>query len=169
MNNLPAIIRFIKRDTKNPWETWQYERIPILLIEAMCLIAGIWAAPTRSAMWLAIVSAPLALLATEFARADRSAATLKTEIAAATGIPSVVLPCSKDIEQAAKNRQVITATAPVVALAASVAGANGAGLTLAAIVSFITSLIRWGSIEGQGSWRVWYRTHVPVKVKVQKA
>jgi hypothetical protein len=164
MNNTPAIIRFIQRTTSNPWSTWEYERVPTLLVEFLCLLAGIWAAPTQSAMWLAVVSTPLSLLATEFARADRSAAARKAEIATATGIPSVVLPCARDIEQAAKNRQLITATAPIVALAASVAGANGAGITAAAIVGFIVSVVRWAAVEIYGKWRAWYRTHVPVKI-----
>lgn len=168
MNTPPLIIQFLQR--KHAAETWVYERPPILLVEALCLIAGILAAPTRLAALLLLVSSPLALWATELARADRSAAARKAEIADALRLPKVELTCSKDIEKAAKNKQLVTATAPVVALALSVAGAGGQGLTLAVAVGFVVSVIRWAMVEAYGPWRAWYRGHVPVSpVSVAKA
>jgi hypothetical protein len=157
---LPLVVRFLQRPTA--LDTWRYERRVILPIEVLCLVAGILAAPTRAASMLLLVTAPLALWATELARADRSAAARKAELATAMGIPRVELACSKDIEQVAKNKQLVTATAPVVSLAMAVAGAGWAGLTLAAIVGFCASLVRWATIEDYGKWRTWYRSHVPV-------
>jgi hypothetical protein len=42
-----------------------------------------------------------------------------------------------------------------------VAGAGGAGLTRAAVVGFVVSLVRWAMVELYGVWRRWYRGHVP--------
>jgi hypothetical protein len=159
------IIRFLQRNDAR--ETWEYERPVILAVELLCLIAGAWAAPTRDSMWLLLVSSmPLTLLATEFARADRSGAARKAERAAALGIPSVTLTCEADMVRVAKNRQLLAATAPIVALSASVAGAGGAGITRAAVVSFIVSVVRWAMVEAYGAWRAWYRSHVPVNICV---
>ncbi len=154
----PAIIRFLQRP--GALRTWHYERRVQLAVEALCLLAGIWAAPTRNAALLLAITAPLALWAAELARADRSASARKTEQAAAIGLPAVELSCSKDIERAAKNRQLVTAAAPIVALATSVAG-SGIGLTKAAVVGFGTSLVRWSAIEVYGAWRRWYRKRAP--------
>lgn len=153
------IIRFLKRDgAKN---TWLYERRVILPVEAICLLVGIWAAPdTRARVWLAI-TLPLALLAAELTRASRSGATRKAELAAARG-HGVVLPCEADLVRAARNLQLITATAPIVALGATVANAGLAGLTRAAIAAFVVSVIRYAMVEGYGHWRAWYRARVPV-------
>jgi hypothetical protein len=159
-----AIVRFLQRD--GALLTWFYERRVILPIEALCLMAGVWAAPTRAAALLLLVTSPLALWATELARADRSGAARKAELAAALAIPKVKLTCERDLEQVAKNKQFVTATAPIVSLAMSVAGAGGAGLTKAAITGFAVSVIRWTVIEAYGAWRAWYRSHVPAVADV---
>jgi hypothetical protein len=158
MNN-PLVVRFLQRS--NALRTWRYERRVILVIEAACLAAGILVAPTRSAAMLLLVTAPLSLWAAELARADRSAAARKAEHAAAKGLLKVVLACEKDIEHAAKNKQLVTATAPIVALAMAVAGAGGAGIQMAAIVGFGVSATRWATVEGYSRWRRWYRKHAP--------
>lgn len=155
------IVEFLQREDAH--ETWVYERRVILPVEFLCLLAGVWAAPTRDAMWLLLVSLPLALWTAELARADRSGAARKAERAAARGIPSVTLTCESAMVSVAKNKQLLNATAPIVALAASVAGAGGAGITRAAIVGFVVSIIRWGMVEAYGVWRAWYRTHIPIK------
>jgi hypothetical protein len=157
-----SIIEFLQR--KDALMTWVYERRVTLPIEALCLMAGVWAAPTRSAALLLLVTSPLALWAAELARAERSGAARKAELAAALAIPKVELACERDLEQIAKNKQLVTATAPIVALAMSVAGAGGAGLTKAAITGFIASVVRWAMVEAYGSWRAWYRSHVPVVI-----
>jgi hypothetical protein len=153
------IVQFLQRDGAH--DTWVYERRVILAVELLCLLAGVWAAPTRAAMWLLLVSMPLALQAAELARADRSGAARKAEHAAALGIPSVTLTCERDMIRVAKNKQLLAAAAPVVALSASVAGAGGAGITRAAIVGFIVSVVRWVMVEAYGAWRMWYRARVP--------
>lgn len=156
------IVEFLQREDAH--ETWVYERRVILPVEFLCLLAGVWAAPTRDAMWLLLVSLPLALWTAELARADRSGAARKAERAAARGIPSVTLTCESAMVSVAKNKQLLNATAPIVALAASVAGAGGVGITRAAIVGFVVLVVRWAMVEAYGVWRAWYREHVPVKV-----
>lgn len=163
--NTPAIIRFLQRDGAR--ETWFYERPVILFVELLCLFAGVWAAPTREAAYLLLVSMPLTLWAAELARADRSGAARKSELAAARGIPTVQLTCERDMVRVAKNKQLLAAAAPVVALSASVAGAGGAGITRAAIVGFIVSIVRWAMVEAYGVWRAWYRSHVPIVITVR--
>jgi hypothetical protein len=159
--NMNPIIRFLKRDGAK--DTWRYERPVILAIELLCLIAGIWAAPdARARVWLAI-TLPLALLAAELTRASRSGATRKAELAAAQG-NGIVLLCEADLVRAAKKLQLITATAPIVALGATVANTGLAGLTRAAVVGFVVSVVRYASVEVYGVWRAWYRARVPVQV-----
>jgi hypothetical protein len=160
MTTTPAIVSFLQRD--DALRTWIYERRVFFPVELLCLLAGVWAAPTRSAALLLLVTMPLALLAAEFARADRSGAARKGELATALSIPKVKLACERDLERVAKNKQLVTATAPIVALAMSVAGAGGAGLTKAAITAFVVSVVRWAMVEAYGHWRAWYRSHVPV-------
>lgn len=160
--NAHPIVKFLQHDDAH--ETWVYERRVILSVELLCLLAGAWAAPTRDAMLLLLVSMPLALWAAELARADRSGAARKAERAAALGIPSITLTCERDMIRVAKNKQLLAAAAPVVALSASVAGAGGAGITRAAIVGFIVSIVRWAMVEAYGAWRAWYRARVPVFV-----
>lgn len=157
-----CIVEFLQRP--NACETWVYERRIILPAEFLCLLAGVWAAPTRDAMWLLLVSLPLALWTAELARADRSGAARKAERAAARGIPSVTLTCESAMVSVAKNKQLLNATAPIVALAASVAGAGGAGITRAAIVGFVVSVVRYVMVEAYGVWRAWYRGRVPLKI-----
>jgi hypothetical protein len=156
------IIEFLQRD--GALMTWCYERRVILSIEVLCLMAGVWAAPTQAAASLLLVSMPLALLAAEWARADRSGAARKAELAAARGITKIKLACERDLEHITKNKQLVTATAPIVALAMSVAGASGVGLTKAAITAFVVSVVRWTMVEAYGKWRAWYRSHVPVMI-----
>ena len=160
----PLIVRFLQRDGAP--ETWQYERVIILFVECMCLLAGVMAAPTNNAALLSVVTLPLALWATELARAERSGAARKSERAAAMAIPTVTLACEKQIVNAAKNKQIVTATAPIVALAMSVAGA-GTGLTRAIVAGFVVSLIRYAMVELYGVWRGWYRSHVPLSIIVR--
>jgi len=150
----PFVISFLQRP--NAHETWVYERRVILCIEAVCLFAGILAAPNRTASLLLLLDAPRALYAAELARAVRSSAARKAEQAATMMIPLVRLTCEQDIELAAKRQQLMTAASPVVALALSVAGSSGQGLTLAAVVGFFVSLVRWAAVEGYSKWRAWY-------------
>lgn len=154
------IIEFLQRDDAP--ETWIYERRVILSVELLCLIAGAWAAPTRDSMLLLLMSMPLSLWTAELARAERSGAARKSERAAALGIPSVTLTCEADMVRVAKNKQLLNATAPIVALSAAVAGAGFAGITRAIVVGFVVSVVRWAMVEAYGAWRVWYRTRVPV-------
>ncbi len=156
------IVEFMQREDAH--ETWVYERRIILPVEFLCLLAGVWAAPTRDAMWLLLVSLPLALWTAELARADRSGAARKAERAAARGIPSVTLACEAAMVSVAKNKQLLNATAPIVALAASVAGAGGAGITRAAIVGFVVSVVRYVMVEAYGVWRAWYRKRVSTMI-----
>jgi hypothetical protein len=44
-----AVVRFFQRPGALP--TWRYERRVILAVEALCLLAGILAAPTRAEWW----------------------------------------------------------------------------------------------------------------------
>jgi hypothetical protein len=162
-----AIIRFLQRDGAK--ETWWYERTPILFVELLCLLAGILAAPNRAAALLLVVDLPRSLLSAEFGRSARSASARKVEMAEAMGIPAVELRCQRDIDNTAKNQQLMTAAAPVVALAMSVAASGGAGLSLAAAVGFAVSLVRYGMVEGYSPWRKWYRRQVPCRVKEPKA
>jgi hypothetical protein len=159
------IIRFLQRNDSR--ETWEYERPAILTVELLCLIAGAWAAPTRGAMWLLLVSMPLSLWSAELARAERSGAARKAERAAALGIPSVTLTCETDMVRVAKNKQLLNATAPIVALSAAVAAAGFAGITRAIVVGFIVSVVRWAMVEAYGTWRAWYRARVPVQVMLR--
>jgi hypothetical protein len=158
------VITFLQR--KGARETWEYERVVILLLELACLVAGVLASPSRTTMLLMAIDLPRSLYATELARAVRSGAARKAERAKAMGIPEVELACSRDIERAAKNQQLMTAAQPVVGLALSVAG-SGQGFTRAIIVGFIVSVIRWASVEVYGVWRAWYRERVPVQVTRQ--
>lgn len=159
MNTHP-VIRFLQRDGAR--ETWEYERPVILSVELLCLIAGAWAAPTRDAMWLLLVSMPLSLWTAELARAERSGAARKAERAAALGFPMVTLTCEADMVRVAKNKQLLNATAPIVALSAAVAAAGFAGITRAIVVGFVVSVVRWAMVEAYGVWRAWYRARVPV-------
>ena len=144
------IVRFLQR--KGAKQTWYYERLVLLPIELLCLLAGIGAAPDiRARVWL-IITLPLAMFTAEFTRALRSGAARKAELAAARN-NNVVLPCEREIVHAARNLQLITATAPMVALGATVANAGLAGITRAAIVAFVVSVIRYALVEGYGAWR----------------
>jgi len=159
------VITFLRKGAR---ETWEYERVVILLLELACLVAGVLASPSRTTMLLMAIDLPRSLYATELARAVRSAAARKAERAKAMGIPEVELACSKDIERAAKNQQLMTAAQPVVGLALSVAG-SGQGFTRAIIVGFIVSVLRWASVEVYGVWRAWYRERVPVDIGIRVA
>lgn len=158
------IIRFLQRPGARP--TWRYERRAILAIEVFCQIAGILAAPSRLAALVMFVGAPFAVWQVELARAARSADARKREQAAAEGVPEVDLSCARDIEQAAKARQLATIAAPVVTLATSIAAAGGHGLRLALVVGFIVSAVRVAVVELYGPWRRWYRSKVPALVVV---
>lgn len=154
------IIQFLQRNDSR--ETWEYERPVILTVELLCLIAGAWAAPTHDAMWLLLMSMPLSLWTVELARAERSGAARKAERAAALGFPSVTLTCEADMVRVAKNKQILNATAPIVALSAAVAAAGFAGITRAIVVGFVVSVVHWAMVEAYGVWRAWYRARVPV-------
>lgn len=53
------IVRFLQR--KGAKQTWYYERLVLLPIELLCLLAGIGAAPDiRARVWL-IITLPLAM------------------------------------------------------------------------------------------------------------
>lgn len=149
------IIRFLARPTALP--TWRYERRVILLVEVLCQVAGILAAPTRLAALVMLVGAPFAVWQVELARAARSADARKREQAAAQGVPEVELSCARQIEEAAKARQLATVVAPVVTLATSIAAAGGQSLTLALAVGFLVSAVRVAMVELYGPWRRWYR------------
>lgn len=159
------IIRFLQRN--NDRETWEYERPVILAVELLCLIAGAWAAPTRDSMLLMLVSMPLVLWGAELARAERSGAARKTEQMAALGLPLLALTCEADMVRVAKNKQLLNATAPIVTLSAAVAAAGFAGITRAIVVGFVVSVVRWAMVEAYGTWRAWYRSHVPVQVCIR--
>lgn len=159
---MTAIVRFIQRPGALP--TWRYERRLILVIEALCLLAGILAAPPRATLVL-LVGAPFALWQVELARAARSADARKRETSEALGLPSVDLTCQRDIERAAESRQLATIAAPAVALAASVADSGGHGLTVALVVGFVTSVVRVAMVELYGPWRRWYRSKVPLMLR----
>lgn len=154
-----SLIRFLQR--KDAKETWWYERIPILLVELACLLAAVWGAPNRLAALLLLVDMPRSIYAAELARRSRSAASRKTELAEAMKLPAVELACQRAIDAASRNNQIMTAAAPLVALAMSVAASGGIGLTRAAVVGFATSIVRYAMIEGYGHWRKWYRQQVP--------
>jgi cytochrome c-type biogenesis protein CcmH/NrfG len=83
------------------------------------------------------------------------------------GIPSVTLTCETDMVRVAKNKQLLNATAPIVALSAAVAAAGFAGITRAIVVGFIVSVVRWAMVEAYGTWRAWYRARVPVQVMLR--
>lgn len=161
-----ALIRFLQRDGAK--DTWRYERIPILLVEAACLIAAVWAASNRFAALLLLVDMPRSIYAAELARRNRSASSRKTELAEAMKLPAVELTCQRAIDAAARNNQIMTAAAPIVALAMSVAASGGAGLSRAAVVGFAISVIRYTMIEGYGHWRKWYRQQVPCIVPAKQ-
>jgi hypothetical protein len=160
-----ALIQFLQREGAKT--TWWYERIPILLVEAACLLAAIWAAPNRLAALLLLVDMPRSIYAAELARRSRSAASRKTELAEAMKLPQAELTCQREIDIAARNNQIMTAAAPLVALAMSVAASGGAGLTRAAVVGFVVSIVRYAMIEGYGHWRKWYRQQVPCVVSAE--
>jgi hypothetical protein len=153
------ILRFLQRPGALP--TWRYERRVILAFEVLCQVAGILAAPTRLAALVMLVGAPFAVWQVELARASRSAEARKREQAAARGVPEVELTCARDIEAAARARQLATIAAPVVTLATSIATAGGKGLTLALVVGFVVSAVRVVIVELYGPWRRWYRDKVP--------
>jgi hypothetical protein len=157
-----ALIQFLQREGAK--ETWYYERIPILLVEAACVFAAIWAAPNRLAALLLLVDMPRSIYAAELARRSRSGASRKAELAEAMKLPQAELTCQRDLDIAARNNQIMTAAVPLVALAMSVAASGGTGLTRAAVVGFVTSIIRFAMIEGYGYWRKWYRQQVPCVV-----
>jgi hypothetical protein len=161
-----AIINFLQREGAK--DTWWYERFPILIVELLCLLAGIFAAPNRASALLLLVDLPRSLLFAEFGRAIRSGSARKVEVAEAMGIPAVEIRCQKDIDNAAKNQQLMIATTPVVALAMSVAASGGVGLSMAAGVGFAVSLVRYVMVEGYSPWRKWYRLQVPCRIKVPK-
>lgn len=154
------IIRFLQRNDSR--QTWEYERPVILTVELLCLIAGAWAAPTRDATLLLLMSMPLSLWTAELTRAERSGAARKAERSAALGIPSVTLTCEADMVRVAKNKQLLNASAPIVSLFAAVAAVGFAGITRAIVVGFVVSVVRWAMIEAYGVWRAWYRARVPV-------
>ena len=161
---MSAVIRFLQRPIALP--TWRYERRVILAVEVLCQLAGILAAPTRLAALVMLVGAPFAVWQVELARAARSADARKREQATALRVPDVELTCARQIEDAAKARQLATIAAPVVTLATSIAAAGGQGLKLALVVGFVVSAVRVAMVELYGPWRAWYRSKVPPLVMV---
>lgn len=156
------IVEFLRRNDAH--ETWVYERRVVLFVEFLCLLAGVLVAPNQTAAMLLLIDLPRSLYATELARAARSGAARKAEKANALGVAKVELACERNIEQAAKNQQIMTAAQPIVALAMTIAGSGGQGMTSAVVVGFAVSVVRLALVEGYSVWRAWYRERVPVKI-----
>lgn len=163
MNIGNAVVTFLQRPSA--LETWRYERRVFLAFEALFVAATMAAAPA-SARWVALASALVAAYTAELARADRSAAARKRERAEALGLPGIELECERDIEAAAKARQVLSILGPLLVLSATRAVLGEQGMTASGGVLFAVAVVRTAMVQAYGPWRRWYREQIPVRLDV---
>lgn len=145
--------RFLRRDDAK--ETWEYERIPHMALELICLVAGVLVTPAGKARWAALALMVPALVQAELTREDRSSERRREEDDRKAGIKRSELHCDKRIKSRRWVRDALTWSWPVISavVAAIVAGAV-AWPVVVGLGSTIVRLVRDRVVYP--GWRDWW-------------
>lgn len=160
-----ALCLWLQRPGARP--TWVYERNVFLLVELVCVIAPITAAPNQGARVALLLSAPFTVYAAELARAARSGDVRRREREEATGASPTRLACDAELERAGLRRQRLTTLMPILLFGVALFTSPTSPHVLAtSAVILATGLARAAMVNGYAAWRRAYRKVVPVLFNV---